>query len=58
MAGKTIAGRVLRFGQNDQHRICRPSYTQDDPHSYKHRAGMRLEKNFFVKSGGFYKADN
>lgn len=43
----------LRLGQNDQHRVCRSSWTQDDQYSYKHRTGRFVEPDFFVKSEGF-----
>jgi hypothetical protein len=50
-----IAGRILKLGDNVRHRICRPAWTTESFESHNHRYDRGLEKDFFIKSGGFYR---
>lgn len=50
-----IGGVVLKLGQNTQHRLRRPGWTTKDENSFNHRHGRHLERNFFLKTEGFYR---
>ena len=54
-----IAGRVLRLGENVDHRICRPAWTSESSagmfNSSDNRHGRRMEMGFFQRTAGLYK---
>jgi hypothetical protein len=61
MINRRIQGRVLRLGDNTQHRIHRPAWTGGTStgmfNSCNHRHSRGLERNFFIESEGQYKKD-
>jgi hypothetical protein len=58
-ANRRLHGRWLKLGDNTYHRLSRPAWTSDFStgmqESFNHRMGKKLQRNFFVQTGGLYR---